>query len=609
MVRPPARPRILAICAVDIMAWVLLKPWLSALRDRGFEVHIACSQDRYFDALGASGFHMHAVHLRRSFNPLAHIRPFIELLRLMRSKQFPIVNTHSPVAAAVGRMAAWFALANTTIIYTVHGFYFHDRMPRLQRTLFVTIEWLLGRFTDAFMFASDEDRRTAAKLGITGPSAITCTIFNGVDLDTFCPRARRHPKLSKLRRLHDIPERPVIGTVGRIVKEKGYRELLGMASRLTSEGIDATYLVVGDSLPSDRDQFGQQFRRMVADAGLATRFVFTGMTDRVADYLAIMDVFVLASYREGFPRSVLEAMATGLPVVATNIRGCREAVVDGVSGLIVPPCESTELTNAVRRLISDPHLRMAMGNAGRALAVEKFDSRIVQRRFAEFVATASIAETALPREAIRTSARLLKNATDWGIAACLLLILAPVMLSIRCLITVAMGRPVLFRHPRIGLGGRPFTFFKFRTMTDARDASGRPLPDAQRLTRLGRFLRSTSLDELPQFWNVLCGEMSLVGPRPLLPQYLPRYNAHQHRRHEVKPGITGWAQINGRNALTWEEKFDLDVWYVDHQSFWLDVKILWLTLLKVLRRDGISQNGYATMPEFMGTARASESHE
>jgi lipopolysaccharide/colanic/teichoic acid biosynthesis glycosyltransferase len=139
-------------------------------------------------------------------------------------------------------------------------------------------------------------------------------------------------------------------------------------------------------------------------------------------------------------------------------------------------------------------------------------------------------------------------------------------------------------------------------MTDARDSRGMLLPDEQRLTALGLLLRSSSLDELPQLWNVLKGDMSLVGPRPLLPEYVARYNAHQRRRHEVKPGITGWAQVNGRNALTWEDKFDLDVWYVDHQSLWLDFKILWLTLLKVLKREGISQDGHATMPEFMGSS-------
>jgi lipopolysaccharide/colanic/teichoic acid biosynthesis glycosyltransferase len=163
-----------------------------------------------------------------------------------------------------------------------------------------------------------------------------------------------------------------------------------------------------------------------------------------------------------------------------------------------------------------------------------------------------------------------------------------------------LGSPVLFTQVRPGLDGKPFRMFKFRTMTDARDASGALLPDAQRLTPFGRFLRASSLDELPELWNVFRGEMSLVGPRPLLMEYLPLYSPEQARRHEVRPGITGWAQVNGRNAISWADKFELDVWYVDHRSLLLDIRILWLTVRKVLVRDGISAAGEATMPRFEG---------
>jgi lipopolysaccharide/colanic/teichoic acid biosynthesis glycosyltransferase len=163
-----------------------------------------------------------------------------------------------------------------------------------------------------------------------------------------------------------------------------------------------------------------------------------------------------------------------------------------------------------------------------------------------------------------------------------------------------LGNPILFTQVRPGLHGQPFRMVKFRTMTDARDSSGALLPDAQRLTAFGRFLRASSLDELPELWNVLCGEMSLVGPRPLLMEYLPLYSPEQARRHEVRPGITGWAQVNGRNAISWADKFALDVWYVDHRSLWLDVCILWLTVRKVLMRDDISAAGEATMRKFEG---------
>lgn len=182
-----------------------------------------------------------------------------------------------------------------------------------------------------------------------------------------------------------------------------------------------------------------------------------------------------------------------------------------------------------------------------------------------------------------------------------LVILSPVILVIAVLVRWKLGSPTVFRQQRPGYLERPFWIYKFRSMTDARDAEGRLLPDAERLTGLGRFLRSSSLDELPELINVLRGEMSIVGPRPLLMQYLERYNPEQARRHETLPGITGWAQVNGRNALTWEEKFRLDVWYVDHRSLWLDIKIILTTLVKALRREGINQPGFATAEEFLGT--------
>lgn len=196
---------------------------------------------------------------------------------------------------------------------------------------------------------------------------------------------------------------------------------------------------------------------------------------------------------------------------------------------------------------------------------------------------------------------MLKRLFDISAAALALLILSPVLAIVAWQINRKMGSPILFRQIRPGLNGKPFEMIKFRTMKDAVDAQGNPLPDSERLTPFGQFLRSSSLDELPELWNVLKGDMSLVGPRPLLMEYLPLYTPEQYRRHEVRPGVTGWAQINGRNALSWEDKFRLDVWYVDNRSLWLDIKILFLTVKKVLVRDGISADGEATMPKFTGS--------
>lgn len=196
---------------------------------------------------------------------------------------------------------------------------------------------------------------------------------------------------------------------------------------------------------------------------------------------------------------------------------------------------------------------------------------------------------------------MIKRLFDIAAATLGLLLLSPVMVIVAWLIRRKLGSPVLFHQIRPGLNGKPYGMVKFRTMRDAVDSKGNPLPDSERMTPFGSFLRSSSLDELPELWNVLKGDMSLVGPRPLLMEYLPLYSAEQYRRHEVRPGVTGWAQVNGRNALSWEERFKLDVWYVDNRSFWLDLKIVFRTIKKVVARDGINAAGEVTMSKFTGS--------
>ena len=198
---------------------------------------------------------------------------------------------------------------------------------------------------------------------------------------------------------------------------------------------------------------------------------------------------------------------------------------------------------------------------------------------------------------------MFKRFTDIVASVCARILLAPVMAIVAWQIRRKLGSPVLFKQVRPGRGGIPFEMVKFRTMRDAFDAQGKPLADSERMTPFGSFLRASSLDELPELWNVLKGDMSLVGPRPLLMEYLPLYSPEQNRRHELRPGVTGWAQVNGRNALGWDEKFKLDVWYVEHQSFWLDLKIILMTLKKVVVKEGISGDGEVTMSKFTGNKR------
>ena len=248
------------------------------------------------------------------------------------------------------------------------------------------MEWLLGRMTNSFMFVSDEDRQAALREGIATDATMATTIYNGVDLAAYPPKGSASPSSVELRsKLNIPPGAPEVGIVGRVVREKGYIEFAEMAKLVCAGRSDVYFLVVGDALPSDRDGIVAEFRGCIEAAGLHDRFRFTGFTDHVAGYLQAMDIFVLPSYREGFPRSVLEAMSCELPVVATNIRGCREAVVNGETGLLVPPRDGTALAEAVGRLLQNPDLARSMGAAGRARAVRLYDQRFVQQRFVEVI--------------------------------------------------------------------------------------------------------------------------------------------------------------------------------------------------------------------------------
>ena len=600
--------RVLAICNVDVMADLIVKPWLASLRASGYEVHVACAPGPRMAYLRRDGFETHVLDIQRRFNPLVNFKAIMQAWKLIRKYDFEIVNTHSPVAAVVGRIAATLA-GVPQIIYTVHGFYFHENMPWRMRAPIIAAEWILGRATKHFMFVSEEDRQTALLTGIARETSCTTTIYNAVNSRLFTPPSSFERESSRSSFGFE-PEQTVIGIVGRIVKEKGYREFAAMARSLLRVNSNVRFMVVGDSLSSDRDRFGAEFREKIDSEGMSNRFTFAGFTNDVPRYLRALDIFVLPSYREGFPRSVLEAMASGLPVVTTNIRGCREAVVQGETGLIVPPGNADALAVAVSYLVQNPEIAQAMGAAGRRRTIEVFDESVIHKRF---VGVFNDLSAALVRRPARRRAsvsnvfltylsRAIKSVLDFSISASALILLSPILIILALLVHRRMGSPALFRQSRPGLNERPFIMLKFRTMRDAYDANGQPLSDTERLTGFGDFLRRTSLDELPELWNVLTGDMSLIGPRPLLPEYLPRYSEFQKRRHNVKSGITGWAQVNGRNGLSWEEKFRLDVWYVDNWSLLLDLKILWRTLATVWTGDGIAEEGQVSMSKFMGSA-------
>ena len=374
------------------------------------------------------------------------------------------------------------------------------------------------------------------------------------------------------------------------------RHLVEAFQQLQKERPTLRLLLVGDF--EEGDPIESEVRRLIETSVAVVR---TGFVAHTAPYYALMDVLALPTYREGFPGVPLEAQASGVPVVTTTATGAIDSVVDGETGLLVPVGDSGALAGAIAKLLDDPQLRLRMGHAGRERMERDFRPEVVWD--AQVQMYRKLMESKMSGQHLPTGSWT-KRAFDFLVAAIGLLVLLPILILTAIVVRVVLGSPILFRQERPGLNGRLFTLLKFRTLTDARDVSGKLLPDAERMTFLGRFLRSSSLDELPGLINVILGEMSLVGPRPLLAKYLKRYSAEQMRRHEVKPGITGWAQIHGRNALSWEQRFELDLWYVEHRSFWLDLSILAKTLRQVIRRDGIAQPGHATMPEYLGLTKS-----
>jgi lipopolysaccharide/colanic/teichoic acid biosynthesis glycosyltransferase len=585
------RPRVVHVTTVDMSVRHLLLNQLLWLRDAGFDVAAVSAAGPDLEPVRRAGVPHFAVPFTRRMTPIADVTAFFALWRLFRREPFTIVHTHQVKAAMFAQLAARLA-GVPLVVNTVHGFYFHDNTPRLKRTAWVLLERALARLSDALLSQNREDIDTAVQEGICAPGKIE-HIGNGIDVRRFDRAAVDPARLEATR--HELglaPDEQVVGFVGRLVVEKGVLELFDAIRSLRRQFPRVRLLMIG---PVDVERT-DAIQPATADTyGIGDVTVFTGYRHDMPELYALMHVCVLPSHREGMPRSPIEAASMGVPCVATAIRGCREVVREGETGWLVPVNDAPALAEGIGRILGDPAAATRMAARARSIACEYFDERLVFERV-------KAAYDRLLQQRTVASRAGIKRAADLVIAGVLLVVLLPVLAAIAAAVRIALGSPVLFRQMRPGLHGHPFELLKFRTLRDARGADGVLLPDAQRMTPFGRWLRRTSLDELPELFNVLKGDMSLVGPRPLLMQYLGRYTAHQARRHEVRPGITGLAQISGRNRLSWEERFDLDVWYVDHWSLRLDIRILLRTVREVVLGQGVAQPGHETATEFMGSS-------
>jgi lipopolysaccharide/colanic/teichoic acid biosynthesis glycosyltransferase/glycosyltransferase involved in cell wall biosynthesis len=549
---------------------------------------------------GQDGASRIAILMQREISPLRDLISLYKMFATMKRVNPALVDVSTPKAGLLGGVAAWCAGVPCRV-YTLRGLRL-ETMTGLKRALLWATEWVSCHCAHRVVCISPSLRARAVDLKLVHPTktAILANGSRGVDLVRFAPHNLKRREAEAIRKSLGIAEHElVVGFVGRLVKDKGTGELVDAFRRTKVNHTNARLLLIGDFEPGD--PVDAEVRQYIESASEIVRLGFVADT---APYYGVMDIFALPTYREGFPGVVLEAQASGVPVVTTNATGAIESIIDGVTGLLVPVGDSTSLARAIDKLLNDKETRARMGRAGRERMERDFRRESIWQ--AQVQMYSELIQEKLERtrnqsdsNASRAS-RWSKRAFDLLTAIVVLVVMSPVLAAIAVAVRLLAGSPVLFRQRRPGLHGQLFTCVKFRTMTDACDSNGQLLPDAERLTPLGRFLRSTSLDELPELFNVIRGEMSVVGPRPLLPQYLKRYSPEQMRRHEVKPGITGWAQINGRNALDWNRKFELDLWYVEHWNLWLDLRILTTTAWTVLKCAGICRPGHATVPEFLG---------
>jgi len=592
------KPHVLFVVTTS-MSCVFYRGALRYLRDSGFSTTMASAPGKLLNEVSCSeGAASVAIPMEREIRSFEDLVSLWRLYRAMRTARPEVVDVSTPKAGLLGSVAAVLARVPCRV-YTMRGLRL-ETAAGLKRALLWATEWIACRCSHRVVCVSPSLRARAIGFNLVSPGKATVLEkgSGGVDARRFSSAERSLRETENLRTMLGIPTgAPVLGYVGRLVKDKGIRELVEAYQRLHATYPELRLLLVGDFEPGDPVE--PEVRRYI-EAGPA--IIRPGFVSDTAPYYRLMDVLALPTHREGFPGVPLEGQASGVPVVTTTATGAVDSILDGVTGLLVPVGDANALANAVGKLLADPALRVRMGNAGRMRVERDFRLEVIWSAMADLYR--DLMEEKIDPPQVRFEGKISweKRIFDMVVATSGLVLLSPLLAVLAILIRLRLGSPVVFRQRRPGWHGKLFTCLKFRTMSDARDAQGRLLPDADRMTRFGRLLRRSSIDELPELINVIRGEMSLVGPRPLLPQYLARYTPEQMRRHEVKPGITGWAQVNGRNNLEWGQKFALDLWYVDNWSLGLDFRILARTAWQVFRCHGIAKRGHVTMPEFVGAA-------
>lgn len=583
------------------LSLVLLKGQLSYLRSVGFHPAVLCNPGLEASNLrDQEAIPVITVPMNREISVFRDLLALVRIWRSLRKMRPMICNAGTPKAGLLVGLAAWMNRIPCRV-YTLRGLRL-ETSKGLKRKILIVTERIACACAHRVICVSPSLRQRAVELHLVSPQkavVLAAGSSNGVDLLRFAPTPEKLKRACQIRQTLGVRlDQPVIGFTGRFTRDKGVPELVKAFQSVRNRFPDAVLLLVGSCEPGD-----PMPPETLADIQSNSNVLTVEFTPIVDLYYLVMDVFVLPTHREGFPNAALEAQASERPVVTTFATGAVDAVQEGVTGLLVPPGNVSALADALVQLLLDSEWARDMGRAGRARVSREYKSEIVWRAMVTLYRemleehTPCLRQGTMSGKYIRGLNALCKRALDLVVASLGLVLLSPLLLGIAAMIRLNMGSPIFFRQTRPGYKARPFTLVKFRTMTVG-DSIVDPSTDAERLTPLGQFMRKFSLDEIPQLWNVLKGEMSLVGPRPLLMEYLDFYSPEQSRRHDVPPGISGWAQINGRNALNWEQKFQLDVWYVDHWNFWLDLRILLRTAQNVAKGNDVNQPGHATAEKF-----------
>ncbi len=557
------------------------------------EVQLVCAQDAEVqDDLADLPCVVRFIKIPREISIANDCTALARLVSLFRRFKPAMVHGHGPKAGLLAAMAA--AVCRMPVrLHTIHGLR-SDGLRGMRRGLVRTME----RFTFACStrcfavshslagYVVEKHLAPSGKVAVLGYGS-----WAGIDLDRFQP-AHYAAEAASFRQANGIAADAVVITyIGRLAADKGLQTAADAWYSVKQDHPEARLLIAGPLDPADPvpPALLQDLR---SDPAV---ILLEGFTENVPVVLAASNIFVQPSLREGLGVAALEAAAMQLPVVASRVTGLVDTVRERASGLLFEPRDAVALARALEYLLTHSEVREQYGNSGRCLVEERFGQAKVLT-----AAMRMYAEMAREPGKVGLWNRVGKRAFDLSVSMALLIIASPILLVVAAAVWVFLSRPVLFTQERAGLHGRPIRIFKFRTMLAPKPGQAMIGTDDDRAHWLGLLLRKLSLDELPQLINVVRGDMSLIGPRPLLLSYLPRYSEEQRHRHDALPGITGLAQVNGRNTVSWRERFELDLWYVKHRDASLDLTILLLTLRRLFWPQDISSNGKASMPEFLG---------